>query len=266
MNQLRSNIAIHLKFFRRNRLLLAIGIVFLLVASLYTALSVLFESAAGRFELIRAVFMQLSWYSLIFTAALGLVLMSTHLRGKSVKLVFSKPCSVETWVGSGFLAAILVSSLLYATIWLVSVGLSLVWGIPVQGGFGFIALEMWARAIIAMAMLTFLATVFHPIVAILLMLFFNEGTFYGLRTGLIAAFEATGGNPLLPVLEQVMFAIYMMLPMQDPLGELTGEVYGSLRAMNEQWGYLAMLLSYTTAVTAIFYFLSVRAVYRRNLM
>lgn len=266
MTKLWANVAVHLKFFRRNRLLLAIGIVFLLIASIYTAASLLFESAAGRFELIRTLFLQLSWYSLIFTASLGLVLMSTHLRGRAVTLVFSKPCSVEAWVASGFVAAILVAAVLYAAVWLVTLVLSLVWGIPLQAGFAFIAVEMFGRAIVAMAILSFLATVFHPIVALLLMLFFNEATFYGLRMGLITAVEATGGNPLLPVVEKLMFAIYLLIPMQDPLGELTGEVYTSLRASGEQWGYLAMLLAYTLAVTGIFYLLSVRRVYRRNLM
>jgi hypothetical protein len=266
MKQLRANVSTHLKFFRRNRLLLAIAIVFTLVAAIYTTASLLFQSTAGRFELIRTVFDQLTWYSLIFTAALGLVLMSTHLRGKAVKLVLSKPCSVETWVASGFLSAILVSAILYTVVFLVSVSLSLIWNVPLQSGFAYITIEMFTRAVVTMSVITFLATLFHPIVALMLMMFFNEQMFYGLRLAFMTAVESTGGNVLLPFIEKAMYAIYMLLPMQNLLSELSSDVYMSMRVTGEQWRYLMTSVVYSLCVATVFYLLSVRAVYRKNLM
>jgi hypothetical protein len=178
IDQLLLNTRVHLRFYARNRLLLAFGLVMLLLFGLTLVPMLMFETTSDRFRLLRAITAQMSGYALVFTASLGLFAMSSHLRNRSVKLVLTKPCRPETWLASVFLSAFLVALVIYALIALTAAALSWYWSIPWQWGFTFVAIDGLCRALIQVGFLTCLATAFHPVVAVLIALFFNEGIFF----------------------------------------------------------------------------------------
>ena len=263
--QIALHIGVDLKFFRRNRLLVAVSAVFLAITGLSLVGALMFSSSSSHFESIRQVSEALNGLARLLVPALGLFLVSSHLRSRNLKMVFTKPASPELWVLSALLAALLVGIAVHFVIWLITVGLSLAWGVPLQNGFLFTTLDSFLRSAILLGYLSFLSVVVHPVVAVLLVLVFNEGSFYGLMFTMEAAIRATGGNPVLPALREVFRAIYTILPVTDPLAERSVQVASSLRTESGDWNTLLMRAGYTLVVLAFFYSVSTLGLRRRNL-
>ncbi len=108
----------------------------------------------------------------------------------------------------------------------------------------------------------------HPVVVVLFLLLFGEGTFYFLKTLLASAIEKTEGltAALLKFLKLGADGIYMILPTTDPYAEVKFTVYGSLRFSDANWTYLLYTLCYATAVTILFYLLSTYFMKRKQLI
>ena len=265
IEQLSANTRVLLKFYTRNRLLLVVALLFLLLAALTIVSSLVFGSTTGHFEIISQAISILNGFALVLASALGLFAISTHLRQRSVKMVLTKPCPPEIWLASVMLSALIVSALLFAVNVLFGLGLCLIWGVPVQSGLFFLAVEGFLRSAIALAYLSFLTLLMHPVLAIIVSLLFNEGTFDGLRYMLLTAIKTTGGNPLLPVLEKGTYLLYMLLPTFHPYAEGTEEVSGSLRASTADWLALGRIAGYSATALGLFFLLAVWALRRRNL-
>ena len=264
IERFRANVAINLKFYRRNRLLAGVALLFIVLSLLYVGGSLLFASSTGRFDLIRQLFDQLTRFAFVFVAAVGLVLVAVQVRGKAVKLIFTKPCSPEVWLGSAFVSAIILAAILYFSIAVITLALSLLWHIPIQSGFTFIAIEWFFEAISAMAYMTFLSTVMHPVIAIMIAVLFNESIFFTMRMGLIATIKYTGGNLLLPLLEKVTYVLYVITPMFSPYSEKTETINNSLRVAPGEWHYLIYICVYALTLTVLFYLLTLFALKRKN--
>ena len=264
--QFLANFAVDVKFYRRNKLLLAMALLFLGMALLYTSGSILFGSAAGRFELLQSLFGQLHAYILFFTAGLGLFLVSSQIRGRNVKLVFTKPCLPEVWLSAGFSSAIMVSFVLYAVSYVVIVILSLVWRIPLQAGFAFLTIQHFLEAVVVLSFLIFLTMALHPVLAVLFVILLNEDLFYQIRVGLLAAIRNAHGGFFLPVVEKVTWAIYLILPMYAPYEGRTTAVVMSMRVAPPQWLLLVWSLLYTATFAVLFYVLSLQLLRRKNFM
>jgi ABC-type transport system involved in multi-copper enzyme maturation permease subunit len=266
LDRLLANASINLKFFRRNRLVLAMALVFACVTLLYVTGSLLFGSTTGRFEIVSTIFLQLSYFTSVFTAGLGLLLVSSQVRGRSIKLVVTKPCSPDVWLTSAFASAIGVAALLHAATLVIALGLSLAWGLPVQSGFLFVAIVSFLRSVIILGYLVLLTMLFHPVVAVLCAIIFTESTFYGLRFETLAAIKATGGNILLPLFEKASYVVYMLLPMTSPYEQEQGEILQTFRVSTAQWAMCFYSLAYAATLTLVFYFLALRLLRRKNLM
>ena len=262
--QFEASIAVNLKFYRRNRLLAGVAILFIAISLLYVGGALLFSSSTGRFDMTRELFDQLTYFAFIFVAAVGLVLVAVQVRGKGVKLIFTKPCPPEVWLGSAFVSAITLAAILYSAIVAITLGLSLIWHIPVQSGFVFISIEFFFEAITAMAYLTFLSMVMHPVIAIMIAVVFNESIFFAMRMGLIAAIKNTGGNITLPLLEKLTYALYLVTPMFTPYSEKLANIRESMRVSSGEWRYLVYTAGYSIVVTFFFYLLTLLALRRKN--
>jgi hypothetical protein len=266
LDQLLLNTRVHLRFFARNRLLLAFGLVMLLLFGVTLVPMVLFQSSSDRFNLLRSITGQMSGYALVFTASLGLFAISSHLRNRNVKMVLTKPCLPETWLASIFLSALLIAVAIHALLALAAALLSWFWGIPWQWGFVFVAADGACRAMIQMSLLTCLATAFHPVVAVLVALFFNEGTFYQLKFLVAGAGTADGGNARLTAAGVLCDSIYMILPMADPFADRTKEVYQSLRVGVGDWLSLGMAIGYSALLSAFLFLVTDYLLRRKRLI
>ena len=175
--------AAHLRFYRRSRIVLGVGLAILGLWSL-TLLPLFFGgSNAGRFNQLRSVAQQLTTLGWLLSAALGLYVTSTHLRNRSLQVILTRPGSPQLWLASVFASALIVAAAMQAIGAVVTLVLSLAWGVPYQIGFFYMAVNAVFQAAIVIAVLTTLGAVLHPVVAFLVFVLFNENTFESLRFG-----------------------------------------------------------------------------------
>lgn len=260
------NTAVHLRFYARNRLLLAFGLVMLGMMGLSMLPMILMDTSANRFSLLQMIIGQLNGYALVFTASLGLFALSSHLRARNVKMVLTKPCRPETWLASIFLSALLVGVVLHGLVALAGTALSLAWSIPLQPGLVFIALEGFFRSAIWLAVLTTLTMVFHPVLALLVALVFSEGTFYGLKYLVASAVATSGPGAGLTVAGVVCDIVYTLLPMSEPFSDRTETVHSSWRVFTGDWLMLGAVFGYSLLMTVFLYLLSLYLLRRRALV
>lgn len=254
----------HLRFYRRSRIVLAVGLVILGFWVLGTV-PVFFEGTTGnRFNQLRQVAAQLTGLGWFLSAGLGLYVTSSHLRNKSVQVILTRPGSPQIWLASIFLSSLIIAAAMQAAGAVVTLALSLIWGVPYQIGFLYLAIDGVFEAAIIIAFLTTLGAVAHPVVAVLLAALFNEGTFAAMRFG-TSIMEAQGlGGGLMSAIKAVVVGIHEALPMLDPFARQTSDVTASLRVNASDWAYLAATALYSLTVTAVCFLLSDLALKRRS--
>jgi len=261
----RANTLTLLTYFRRSRLLLAFGLVVLLLTALGSLPAIMANSKVASFDSLRDIFRTFNMFLIVFGCALGLLVMSSHLSDRSLKMVFTKPCPPPVWLGSAFLASALVSLLLTGFVLLFAVALSLLWHIPVRAGLVFISLDTFLAAVAMSAYFIFLATIVHPAIAVAFALVFNASLFYYLRiTVHNALHEAAKGIIFLKGLEHIFHFLYLMVPMTRAFESKTGAIYSSFRVPAHDWLYLLYSFGYTLAISALFYLLALFFLQRKR--
>lgn len=254
----------HLRFFARSRLLLGLGLVLGAVWVLSVLAFVMMESSNDRFEILKDVSAQLRWFAWFYTAAMGLFALWWHTSQRTTSLVFTRPVRTEIWVGSIFAAAFLAALAIHTAGFLLTLGLSLVWGIPVQSGFLWLALDGLLESMIIVSVLTGLSAIMHPVLAVLVMAFFSESLFHWFDTMLLGYLAAKEGASLWAhAAEKAVRAVHAIVPMLDPYMQKTGELESSLRATPADWAYLGGTAGYALLVF-VFWFLFVSYRLRRG--
>jgi hypothetical protein len=265
---MRSPLILHtitlLKFYARNRLILAFGLIVLALWALGLVPMLLFDSSGDRFNALKNVSWQMRSFSWFSTAGLGLFAIWSHVTNRNTSLVFTRPVRPETWLGAVFLSAFLVAFAAHLVSAVLTFGLSLVWHIPFTAGFLWMTLDGMMESVIVISVLTAAATVVHPVIAVFAMLFFNESVFYQLDTLLLGFMQARGPVLWLRVLDWLVRGVETVLPMLDPFASRTGAVEGSLRVTPSDWGYLAATAGYAVLAFACFFLFADYFVRRRR--
>jgi hypothetical protein len=256
---LRANVETNLAFYRRNRLLIAAALFIVLIMGITSIPAIVFTSKTQHLELIKIVLRQVTGLGTVVTVGLGLMLVSQHIRDRSVKMVFTKPCLPEVWLLGSFLSAALVAFVLFAGGLLISSVLFAVWKIPFQTGVLFIVLNEFFQALSLMAFATFLSVVFHPVMAIFVLLVLQESLFYWLKIMLTGGIKAMGEGALAALLKVVKLfvdALYMLWPTFSPYEEKMKRLTTSLRGSDADWTYLLLAITYSVLLTVAFFFLT----------
>lgn len=261
-----ANSRTHLRFFRRNRLLLAVALIFLLFFGLSLVNSLFFETSGGHFSTLLEVSGSLNGMLRFLVPALGLLLIWSHLRERSLKMVLTKPCTPETWLASGLLTAIAISAGLHLAVFLITQGLSLAWGVPLQSGFAFVSLESFVSSVIALSYLSLLTMLFHPVVALLVLSILNEESLYGLKFMVDVGVKAYPGNVLFKALEKLCDALYYAVPTFHPFRDRFQAVFTSYRTTPEEWLFLAAGTGYAALAAVVLFLLSDLVLRRKPLM
>jgi ABC-type transport system involved in multi-copper enzyme maturation permease subunit len=89
---LRANILADFAFYRRSRLLLAFAVLCLLVTGLSALPAIFSDSGVESFRTLQGIFSELNGMLLFLAGAIGLFVISSHLRSRCLKMVFTKPC------------------------------------------------------------------------------------------------------------------------------------------------------------------------------
>lgn len=266
LDQLVLNTLVHLKFFARNRLVMGLALIVVVVFALSLAPAFLMGSTIGRFDLLRMMVSQIGSITLLLTSGLGLFAIAAHVRGRNLKLVFTRPCPPEVWLASVFLAGGLVIGGLHLLIAAGTWALSAALGVPYQSGFAFLALDGFFRSMVWFSYVTALSIVFHPVLAVLLALFLNEGTFYALKFALASA-ASTGAarSGLATVGRALVDVFYYLLPITHPFSDRTAAVYSSMRVVRADWSVLLQVAGYASLATLFFFCVSDLLLRRKSL-
>jgi ABC-type transport system involved in multi-copper enzyme maturation permease subunit len=256
--------AAHLRFYRRSRIVLGVGLAIVGLWSL-TMLPLFFGgSAASRFNQLRGVAAQLTTLGWLLSAALGLYVTSSHLRNRTLQVILTRPGSPQLWLASVFTSALLVAAAMQAIGAVVTLVLSLAWGVPYQIGFLYMAVNGVFQAAIVIAMLTTLGAVLHPVLAFLVFVLFNENTFQSLRFGVELLKAQNHGGWVLDLVRPLVIGIHTALPMQAPFETQTAAVVQSMRVTGTDWGYLLATAAYSLAITTVCFLLAEIALRRRS--
>jgi len=261
---LRANILANLAFYRRSRLLLAFMLVFLVMAGLESLPPLFAHSGVQSFNALRGVFDDLNGYLLFLAAGLGLFIISAHLRNRSLKMVFTKPCTPAVWLASAFITAVMVALLLNLLVLTSAMFLSIVWRIPVLPGLIFVSAQTFFSCVGLIAYLMLLATIMHPAIAATFALIFNAGMFYSAEFWTRSVIKSGNSNPLLYLLQRLFHGLYVLLPMLHPFGNKTENIGVSLRVTHGEWKYLVYSFGYALILSAFCYSSALLALQRRK--
>ena len=260
----KANILANLAYYRRSRLLLAFMLVFLLLTGLMSLPPLFTHSGVQRFNALQEIFSDLCGFLLVFAAVLGLFIISSHLRNRSLKMVFTKPCPPALWLVSAFLSAVLVSLLLNCIVLGSMVGLSLVWHVPVRAGLIFVSADTFVASVGLTAYLMLLATLAHPAIAAIFVLIFNADMFYSAQFWAQASIRSGNSSWTLRALERLFHYLYLLLPMVYPFSKKTEAVRTSLRVMHGEWRYIPYSFGYALTLSAFCYFLALLALQKKK--
>lgn len=260
-----ANVRVHLIYFRRSRLILVFGLVMVVLAALFSLPALFVRSQVQGFSILRGAFIDLNELLILFGSALGLVIVSSHLRAHNLKMIFTKPCPPALWVGSVLTATVTVTLVLDAIILAVALAVSSVYRLPVEGGLTYIALDSLIASVGMIAYLMFLAMVMHPVIAGTFALLLGPWTFSLLEKTTVAGTMAGKGSAFLRVLQNVFHFCYMVLPMVHACGAKTKNIYSSLQVGTGEWCYLLYSFGYALALAALCYCLALLFLQRKQL-
>lgn len=261
---LRGNILAHLAYYRRSRLLLAFAFVFLVITGLQSLPLIFSGSGVQRFNILRELFSGLNFFLQVFAAGLGLFIISSHLRNRSLKMVFTKPCSPAVWLSSALLSAVLVSFIISCVVFGSVLALSFIWGVPARLGLLYVSIDTFIASIAVIAYLMLLGMLVHPAIAVVFALVFNSELFYGGQVWALATIHSGNSSLSLRLFARVFHFLYLLIPMFHPFSQRTDGIYNSLRVVHADWRYLLYSLGYTLTLAAFCYAISLFALERRR--
>jgi hypothetical protein len=264
-DDLRLHIVAHLRFYLRNRLVLAFVLLVTGVAVLTLIPSLLYTTAASRFDSLKQLTTTLYGFASFATAGLGLLAMWSHVSTRSVKLILTSPSPPWRWVAAIIISAFAVTFVFHAAVTLFTFTLSLIWGVRYPIGFVFLALHSLCGTLVVLSFLTALATCIHPLIAALAILVLNDGLILRLRE-LVEAGVGSQSGGFLRTVRAALAWIYALMPMTNPFERQLQTVYGTLRVSGTDWSYLAAAAAYALAATTFFFVLSVKVLRRRTLI
>src|SRR5260370_35471992 len=90
---LRANVLANFAYYRRSRLLIAFALVFLLLTGLTSLPTFFINSGVQNFNSLQDIYSTMNVFLLFFAAALGLFVVSSHLRNRSRTMALTAPVS-----------------------------------------------------------------------------------------------------------------------------------------------------------------------------
>ena len=264
--QLIATIKTNLLFYRRNGVLIGVGLFLLFFYGLSMLPFVFFTSSTQRFEIVKRTFINLNDFIIVFTGLLGLLTLSYHRSNRCLKMIFTKPCLPETWLLGTFISAMVFSLILYGIIFLIAFLSFPLFGVSFTQGLLYLSFYHFLIGLNVYAILTFLTIIMHPILAAIVALLMNEGTFYGLLTLVMGGLKASPDNRLLVFLKYIFYSIYFVVPQYSPFKADLQEVYETFRVTSPDLTYLFYALIYTLIFSSFCFFLTTYVLKKKRLI
>lgn len=246
-----ANVRAHGIYYRRSRIIMAFALILLVLAVLTAIPALLAGSRFQGFGVMRELFLSLNGLLIFFSAALGLLIVSSHLRARNLKMVFTKPCPPWLWLVSALAATAGVTLAIDGLILLIALVVSAVYRMPVQGGLIYIALATLFASIGMIAWLMLLAMVMHPAIAAAVAVIFGPWTFRSLDMLTSVRLSQGKGGLFLRSLRDLFHFCYMALPMVHAYRVELSRVASSLRVQAGAWRFIPYSLGYAAALAAL---------------
>src|ERR1700723_2995209 len=173
-----ANLRADFAYYRRSRLLLAFMLVFLLLTSLSSLPAFFGDSGVQSFNALQEIVSNLNICLMLLSGGVALFVISSHLRNRSLKMVFTKPCKPSVWLASAFLSAVIVAMLLHLVVLLSAVERTYWCDREVRPGLVFILTDNLILTIGVIALLTLLAPCPHPAESSAFALISNSDMFF----------------------------------------------------------------------------------------
>jgi hypothetical protein len=265
-SQIWLHVRIHLKFLARSRVLAGVAALVVLGTSVGIVPALFYTTNANRFDILQNIAQELHWVAAVVTGGIGLLIVWSHRRQRSIKMIATKPTPLEGWALSVFVAAALASVAAHVLVAIAVFGLSWYWSVPYEIGFAYLAATQLFHSLILQAVLTALGTAVHPVICALFVVFFSESTFRGLGTIVAGALEAGRQSFALTALLKVLRGLYWLAPTYAPLADRTEWLEKSMRAPAGAWRLLLAAAGYTLLASAFGYLLTLTVLRRRSLI
>lgn len=258
---LRTHTGVHLRFLARNRVFHAFVLLIALGVATAVVPLVMSDNSSSRFMTLRSLARELHEIASLTTGAIALLVLWSHRQARSIKMIATTPAPFPAWVASVFLTAAVVGLAAQAIIAALVATLSVVWNVPYQLGFLYVAMDRFASSLIIAAFLTALGTWMHPILAVLLTLTLREWTFWSIRSMLEGADSGVFANAA----KAVATAFYYLVPSFSPFSGRTLVLTRSMRVSVSDWRYLAATFAYALLALSFGYVATI-AIFKRKPM
>lgn len=241
--------SVHLAFMRRNQILLGFSLLISVGTAILLVPSALLNTAASRFDVLKDIAQVLHVLIAVMTAGLGLFILWSHRRARSIKMIATGPTPFDAWVASIFVSVAIVAAIAHALIAAIVALLSWRWGIPYQYGFLFLPLVCFVDSMIGLAAFTFLSAVIHPVLAVLLVAIVGEQTTMNLWEIAERSEAGSAAGGALRATGAVARTLYYVMPTFWPYGDRI-TLGGSMRVPASDWRHLGVAALYALLVCA----------------
>lgn len=262
LETVRVHTVVHLKCLQRNRVALGFALVVTIALASYVLPGLILTDDTNRFEALRDLALTLHRVVGLGTAGVGLLLLWTHRRARSIKLVATSASPFEAWVGSLFVTAALTGIAAQAFVAGIVYGLSLCWNVTYQYGFLYLPLDRFVESLIALGVITAVSAALHPVLTVMVVTVVSDTLAHQLRLGL----DGLPDGPGVRLFRGVAAGLYYAVPAMDPFGEHTSGFLRSMRVTSSDWRYLAWSVAYALLVTALGWCATVAVLRRRSLV
>lgn len=263
---LAANLATNLRYYRRNRLLVAGAFTLLVLLGLFAIPTAIYSTAGQRFRMVGSLLQSFDLFTVLLIGVLGLVAVPAHLRSRSYELVVTRACPPETWLLSHYASAGLVAAGLCLTGFVLGGVMFLALDIPFQWGLAYLAVYTFCKAMILFSYLTFLAILLHPALAALVALLLQEGTFWTLLLWVGSGTSVTQSKAFLAflsALEPVLRLAYAVVPTYAPYSSAAQRITATFRIEAGDLTHLGVAALYSAVLGLLLYLLTALALRRR---
>jgi hypothetical protein len=266
LRQIKATISANFIFYRRNRILLIVGLFILAYCGFTLLPSFVYTSPNRKFVLLQYIFVRLEYYTVYFIGALGILTFYYYKSNRCLKMVFTKPCLPETWLLATFISTTLFSLLLYLIIFLFAFLIFPYLGFPFEWGLVYLSCYYFLISINIFAIFTFLSILIHPVVAGIIIFVSTSSYLYYFLFWSMLGLKISPNRTWLTVIERILFYAYLIVPRFDPYKENMKQVFDSFYVNPNDVTYLSYTFIYTLVLTSLFYFLSIYCLKKKRLI
>lgn len=252
------NTLINFKFFRRNHMLLGIVSIFLF----YVLLLMIQNFSRDSLSLFVT---QMVFVNYIISCVMAVMLISEHLKSRCIKMVLTKPCPPEAWVGAIFMSIIIISATITIATIIYTVIYFSIGKIEFRSEFICFIIYMFFSSLVAVSFLATLAFLFSPVISVMIAIFFNPAWISGFYSMMATSILHGTGNLFEIILTPLFFLIYIASPIYGGFIDPSKFLSKTNLIAGSDWVVLGLYAIYAILFSILMFLISVFILRKRTL-